>query len=154
MLGIIFAAHFGSYITLVIGAIVVLSTMFLWWRDVIRESRTPGLHTPVVRLGLRYGMLFFITSEVMFFVGFFWAFFNFALFPYLQGNGQTVWPPSDIHSFDPFHVPILNTMILLLSGTTITWAHHGLLENNRKTLVLGLGLTVLLGTQLHAVPGD
>jgi cytochrome c oxidase subunit III len=129
----------------VIGAIVVLSTMFFWWRDVIRESRTPGLHTPVVRLGLRYGMLFFITSEVMFFVGFFWAFFNFALFPYLQGNGQTVWPPSDIHSFDPFHVPILNTMILLLSGTTITWAHHGLLENDRKTLVLGLGLTILLG---------
>ena len=68
--------------------------MFFWWRDVVRESRTPGVHTPVVRLGLRYGMLFFISSEVMFFVGFFWAFFNFALFPDLQGNGQTVWPPS------------------------------------------------------------
>ena len=62
VLGIIFAAHFGSYITLVIGAVVVLGTMFFWWRDVVRESRTPGLHTPVVRLGLRYGMLFFITS--------------------------------------------------------------------------------------------
>ena len=145
VLGIIFAAHFGSYITLIAGAVVVLGTMFFWWRDVIRESRTPGLHTPVVRLGLRYGMLFFITSEVMFFVGFFWAFFNFALFPELQGNGETVWPPSTIHSFDPFHVPFLNTMILLLSGTTITWAHHGLLENDRKTLVTGLGLTILLG---------
>ena len=65
VLGIIFAAHFGSYITLVAGAVVVLGTMFFWWRDVIRESRTPGLHTPVVRLGLRYGMLFFISSEVM-----------------------------------------------------------------------------------------
>ena len=86
VLGIIFAAHFGSYITLVIGALIVLSTMFFWWRDVIRESRTPGLHTPVVRLGLRYGMLFFITSEVMFFVGFFWAFFNFALFPDTAGQ--------------------------------------------------------------------
>ena len=62
MLGIIFAAHFGSYIMLMIGAVIVLGTMFFWWRDVIRESRTPGLHTPVVRLGLRYGMLFFISS--------------------------------------------------------------------------------------------
>jgi cytochrome c oxidase subunit III len=82
---------------------------------------------------------------VMFFVGFFWAFFNFALFPHLQGNGETVWPPSTIHSFDPFHVPFLNTMILLLSGTTITWAHHALLERDQKTLVLALGLTILLG---------
>ena len=145
VLGIIFAAHFGSYVMLVIGALLVLGTMFFWWRDVVKESRTPGLHTPVVRLGLRYGMIFFISSEVMFFVAFFWAFFNFAIFPDTQGNGQTVWPPSTIHTFDPFHVPILNTMILLLSGTTVTWAHHCLLERDRKGLVWGLGLTVLLG---------
>src|SRR5579883_635324 len=81
VLGIVFAAHFGSYIVLVLGLAVVLCTMFFWWRSVIRESRTPGLHTPLVRLGLRYGMTLFIASEVMFFVGFFWAFFNFALFP-------------------------------------------------------------------------
>ena len=143
--GIILAAHFGSYALLVIGALLVFVTMFFWWRDVIRESRTPGLHTPVVRLGLRYGMLFFITSEVMFFVGFFWAFFNFALLPDTQGNGQTVWPPTTIHTFDPFHLPFLNTMILLLSGTTITWAHHALLNNDRKGLTAGLGLTILLG---------
>ena len=76
VLGIILAAHFGSYITLIIGALIVFATMFFWWRDVIRESRTPGLHTAIVRIGLRYGMLFFICSEVMFFVGFFWAFFK------------------------------------------------------------------------------
>jgi cytochrome c oxidase subunit 3 len=145
VLGIILAAHYGSWALLVIGVLIVLFTMLMWWRDVVRESRTPGLHTPIVRLGLRYGMMLFIASEVMFFVGFFWAYFNFLIFPETQGNGQTVWPPSNIQTFDPFHLPVLNTMILLLSGCTVTWAHHALLENNRKDLLTGLGLTILLG---------
>ncbi len=100
----------------------------------------------MVRLGLRYGMMFFITSEVMFFVAFFWAFFNFALFPeHVAGAKEMIWPPEGIHTFAPFHIPFLNTMILLLSGTTVTWAHHSLIENDRKGLVTGLLLTVLLG---------
>ncbi|MFL5254009.1 MAG: cytochrome c oxidase subunit 3 [Rhodopila sp.] len=145
LFGIVLAAHYGSYIMLVIGVLVVVSTMFFWWRDVVRESRTPGAHSPIVRLSLRYGMTLFIGSEVMFFVGFFWAYFNFLIFPETQGNGQTVWPPSTIHTFDPFHLPFLNTMILLLSGTTVTWAHHALLEGNRRDLLRGLGVTILLG---------
>ncbi|MCL2428847.1 MAG: cytochrome c oxidase subunit 3 [Alphaproteobacteria bacterium] len=148
VLGIILAAHFGSYIALVLGALIVFATMFFWWRDVIRESSTPGLHSPVVRLGLRYGMTFFIASEVMFFVGFFWAYFNFALFPENVAGAPAIaasWPPAGVHTFDPFHFPFLNTMILLLSGTTITWAHHCLIENDRKGLLWGLGLTILLG---------
>lgn len=144
--GIIVAAHYGSYPLLVLGVLLALAVMFFWWRDVVKESRTPGLHGPVVRLGLRYGMMLFITSEVMFFVGFFWAFFNFALFPEnVAGAVHPMWPPAGIHTFDPFHLPFLNTMILLLSGTTVTWAHHSLLENDRKGMLTGLGLTVLLG---------
>jgi cytochrome c oxidase subunit III len=144
--GIIMAAHFGNYFWLVLGVLIVLATMFMWWRDVLRESATPGLHSAIVRLGLRYGMMMFIASEVMFFVAFFWAYFHYALFPeHVSGAAQAVWPPAGVHTFDPFHLPFLNTMILLLSGCTVTWAHHSLLEGNRRGLVIGLLLTVLLG---------
>jgi cytochrome c oxidase subunit 3 len=152
--GIILAAHLGSYILLTLGVLGTVVIAYLWWSDVVREARTPGAHTPIVRLSLRYGMVLFITSEVMFFVGFFWAYFNFLIFPETQGDGQTVWPPSTITTFDPFHLPFLNTMILLLSGTTVTWAHHALLEGNKRDLVRGLGFTILLGlcfTGLQAV---
>jgi cytochrome c oxidase subunit III len=146
VVGIVMAAHYGSYALLVIGLVIVLATMFLWWRDVLRESRAAGVHTPVVRLGLRYGMMLFIASEVMFFVAFFWAYFNYALFPeHVLGTATPMWPPAGIHTFDPFHLPFLNTMLLLLSGCTVTWAHHSLLEGDRRGLVVGLGLTVLLG---------
>jgi cytochrome c oxidase subunit 3 len=143
--GIVLAAHYGNYVVLVLGVLTILATMFFWWRDVLREGAVPGAHSAIVRLGLRYGMTLFITSEVMFFVGFFWAYFNFLIFPDTQGDGQTVWPPATVHTFDPFHLPLLNTMILLLSGTTVTWAHHALLEGDRKNMLRGLGLTVLLG---------
>jgi cytochrome c oxidase subunit 3 len=155
VLGIVLAAHYGNYAFLALGIIMVLGTMFFWWRDVLRESRTPGVHTPVVRLGLRYGMTLFITSEVMFFVAFFWAFFHFALFPeHVAGDTAGIWPPPGIHTFDPFHIPFMNTMILLLSGTTVTWAHHSLIEGDRRGLIVGLGLTVLLGLSFTAFQID
>jgi cytochrome c oxidase subunit 3 len=149
--GIILAAHFKSYLMLIVGTLLTVVIAALWWRDVIKEARTPGAHGPIVRLGLRYGMTLFISSEVMFFVGFFWAYFNFLIFPETQGNGELVWPPSTIHTFDPFHLPFLNTMILLLSGTTVTWAHHSLLEGDRKGLITGLGITILLGLSFTAL---
>jgi cytochrome c oxidase subunit 3 len=133
---------------ILIGVVLVLFTMAGWWRDVIKESTTPGLHSPVVRLGLRYGMFLFIASEVMFFLAFFWAFFHFALFPEHTASG--VWPPKGVHVFDPWDLPFLNTLILLTSGVTVTWAHHALRENDRKGLVYGLTLTVLLGVAFTA----
>ena len=147
VVGIVRVAHQSSYWVLAVGILAVLGCMFGWWRSVLKESRTPGLHSPVVRLGLRYGMTLFISSEVMFFVAFFWAYFHFALYPehVLDAAGAAMWPPKGISTFDPFHFPFMNTMILLLSGCTVTWAHHALLEGDRKHFIMGLGLTVLLG---------
>ena len=146
VLGIVLLAHYGIHWMLYLGVAGLLATMFFWWRDVIRESRTPGMHTPIVRIGLRYGMMLFIASEVMFFVAFFWAYFHYALYPqHVSGAVEAIWPPKGILTFDPFGLPFLNTMILLLSGCTVTWAHHGLLHNDRKSLITGLALTVVLG---------
>ncbi|EFH09842.1 cytochrome c oxidase subunit 3 [Pseudoroseomonas cervicalis] len=144
--GIILFAQHGTHWVFGLGLLGVLVSMYFWFRDVVREARTPGIHTPVVRLGMRYGMVLFIASEVMFFVAFFWAYFHFALYPeHVSGAAKAIWPPAGIQTFDPFHLPLLNTLILLLSGCTVTWAHHALLENDRKGMLQGLGLTVLLG---------
>ena len=148
--GIVTAAHTGNYIPLGVGLVLILGVMAMWWRDVVRESRTPGLHSAVVRLGLRYGMTLFIASEVMFFVGFFWAYFHFALYPqHVLGTDTPAWPPVGIRTFNPFNLPLMNTLLLLLSGTTITWAHHelvhGKVNESKKYLIMGLGLTILLG---------
>ena len=132
-----------------IGLALVLYTMAGWWRDVINESVVLGNHTPVVKLHLRYGMLLFIASEVMFFVAWFWAYFNSALFFNDVSIGS--WPPAGIVTLDPWHFPLLNTMILLTSGTTVTWAHHALQQGNRKDAIWGLLITVLFGLSFTCV---
>ena len=128
------------------GFALVLLTMFVWWRDVVREGEYEGHHTGIVQIGLRYGMVLFIASEVMFFVAWFWIFFEGAIFHearLTEGWGQ--FPPEGIETFDPFHIPLINTLILLLSGTTVTWAHHALQVGDRKNAKLALALTVVLG---------
>ena len=125
------------------GLLLVLFTMYGWWSTVTDESSNRHALTPPTRLGLRYAMFLFIASEVMFFVAFFWAFFNYALYP--EHAHSPVWPPASVHVFNPWALPFLNTLILLTSGTTVTWAHHGLRENNRKALIWGLVLTIALG---------
>jgi cytochrome c oxidase subunit 3 len=132
----------------VIGMALLALTFVGWWRDVIKESVVEHDHTPVVKLGLRYGMLLFIASEVMFFVAWFWAYFNSAIFH--SDVGVATWPPSGITTLDPWHLPLLNTVILLTSATTVTWAHHALQHGDRKGAIQGLILTVLLGLSFTA----
>ena len=141
---------------MVLGFAIVGYTMIGWWRDVVREANR-GDHTPVVQLHLRYGMILFIASEVMFFLAWFWAYFDASLFP---GEAIQVaraeltgghWPPQGIETFDPWHIPLLNTLVLLTSGTTVTWAHHALQHGDRKGLKQGLLLTVILGALFTAL---
>ncbi|MFZ4607792.1 MAG: cytochrome c oxidase subunit 3 [Caulobacter sp.] len=140
----------------------VLFTMAGWWIDVTKEANA-GDHTPVVSIGLRYGMILFIASEVMFFVAWFWIFFEMVLF---QGNrtltpeignfegvaeAWKTWPPKGVELVPAFHLPLVNTLTLLLSGTTVTWAHHALQAGDRKAAKIGLFLTLVLGVLFTSI---
>nr|YP_010042061.1 cytochrome c oxidase subunit 3 [Douinia plicata]QPB46089.1 cytochrome c oxidase subunit 3 [Douinia plicata] len=132
----------GGGTLLCLGLGMILYTMFVWWRDVVRESTYEGHHTFVVQLGLRYGMILFIVSEVMFFLAFFWAFFHSSLAPTVEIGA--IWPPKGISVLDPWGIPFLNTLILLSSGAAVTWAHHAILAGLKQQAVYALTATVLL----------
>lgn len=134
-----------------LGFLIVIYTMFVWWRDVVREATFEGHHTSIVQLGLKYGMVLFILTEVMFFVSFFWAFFDSSLSPNVEVGA--VWPPMGIQPFNSWEVPLLNTLILLLSGVTITWAHHAILAARRSQAILGLFFTIFLGVLFTGLQG-
>nr|AXS66035.1 cytochrome c oxidase subunit 3 [Languriidae sp. KM-2017] len=143
MMGLIKWFHLYSINLFLIGMTITLLVMFQWWRDVTREATFQGLHTLKVTLGMRWGMILFITSEVFFFISFFWGFFHSSLSPTVEIG--MMWPPKGIITFNPIEIPLLNTLILLTSGLTVTWAHHGLMENNYNQAFQGLLLTVILG---------
>lgn len=128
---------------LVLGLFLTIITLIQWWRDVIREATFQGHHTRNVSKGLRWGIILFITSEVLFFFAFFWAYFHRRLAPVTDLG--SCWPPTGIYPLNPFQVPLLNTAVLLGSGVTVTWAHHRLMERNRNNSIIGLLATCTLG---------
>nr|YP_009648527.1 cytochrome c oxidase subunit III [Micromus angulatus]AMW67870.1 cytochrome c oxidase subunit III [Micromus sp. YW-2016]ARO47898.1 cytochrome c oxidase subunit III [Micromus angulatus]QCE31815.1 cytochrome c oxidase subunit III [Micromus angulatus] len=136
---------------LLLGNIITLLTMYQWWRDITREGTYQGLHTLAVTTGLRWGMILFIISEVFFFISFFWAFFHSSLTPSIE-IGQS-WPPIGINTFNPLEIPLLNTIILLSSGVTITWAHNALMKNNFTQTTQGLFFTIILGVYFSILQG-
>ncbi len=143
----------------------LIATFFMWFKNIVVEAER-GDHTPVVQLHMRYGMILFIASEVMFFVGWFWSFFDFALFPtalqFDEATGATTslfgtegavatFIPEGMQVLDPFALPLLNTLILLCSGTTVTWAHHALIHGDRTGLKQGLWATIALGALFSCI---
>nr|AXS65415.1 cytochrome c oxidase subunit 3 [Tenebrionoidea sp. 6 KM-2017] len=149
--GIVKWFHFFNMSLFLIGMISMLMIMFQWWRDITREGTFQGHHTFNVTMGLRWGMILFITSEIFFFISFFWGFFHNSLSPSIEIG--MLWPPKGIYTFNPLQIPLLNTMILLTSGLTVTWAHHSLMENNYKQTSQSLLITVILGIYFSILQG-
>lgn len=138
----------GGYM-LSLGLTMILYSMYVWWRDIVRESTYEGHHTQAVQVGLRWGMILFIVSEVMFFLAFFWAFFHSSLAPTIELGA--VWPPKGIQVLNPWEIPFLNTVILLSSGASVTWAHHAILAGFRRQAIISLLVTVFLAAFFTAL---
>lgn len=141
--GIIIWFHKNNINIFYLGITILLLTIYQWWRDIVRERTFQGKHTLKVVSGLKIGIILFIISEVLFFISFFWAFFHRRLSPTVEIG--IIWPPKGITTFNPIHIPLLNTIILLCSGITITWAHHALIEKNHKQTNQRLIITIILG---------
>ena len=149
--GLLIGFHDLDYTLFLARRLLIILTVIQWWRDVSREGAFQGLHTSIVEAGLRWGIVLFIVSEVLFFISFFWAFFHRRSAPAIEIGSQ--WPPKGIVAFNPFSVPLLNTIILLSSGVRVTWAHHSLIAGNHSQRVISLGITVILGFYFTLIQG-
>ena len=153
-----FHGYINGGFTSFFGFCIILYIMFTWWRDITREGTYEGQHTARVQAGLRMGVLLFIVSEIMFFFAFFWAFFHSSLNPTFAIGG--VWPPMFLVILNPWKVPLLNTIILLSSGATVTLAHHAIVAGEKKeasnalvwTVLLALFFTFLQGFEYVSAP--
>nr|YP_011036672.1 cytochrome c oxidase subunit III [Stroggylocephalus agrestis]WRK21276.1 cytochrome c oxidase subunit III [Stroggylocephalus agrestis] len=143
MLGMIMWINKNNFLLISLGIMIILISSFQWWRDVIRESTFQGLHTNKVVKNMKWGMILFIVSEIMFFSSFFWSFFHSSLSPSIEIG--LIWPPLGIKTFNPMSIPMLNTLILLYSGISMTWAHHAILCNNFSQSMKSMIITVFLG---------
>lgn len=150
--GIVKWFHLYNISLILNGLLLTIMVSIQWWRDISRERTFQGLHTFKVLTGIKWGIILFIVSEVFFFLSFFWGFFHRRLSPTIEIG--ILWPPQGIYPFNPFQIPLLNSIILLSSGVTVTWSHHRIIENNLRQRSKRLLITILLGiyfTSLQAL---
>nr|AZZ89119.1 cytochrome c oxidase subunit 3 [Magadhaideus sp. n. SX-2018] len=143
LMGTVMWFHFKETSNMINGTILTILCSYCWWRDISRESTYQGSHTNLVIKGLKLGMMMFIVSEIMFFFSFFWSFFHSSLSPSIEIGMN--WPPKQIKPFNPTEIPLLNTIILLSSGVSVTWAHQSILANKFKSLNKSIMMTVIMG---------
>ena len=141
--------HSKSMMLFSVSTFMMLLVIYQWWRDISREGSFQGLHTNIVEIGLRWGIILFITSEVIFFISFFWAFFHRSLSPNVELG--CLWPPIGVEAFNPWKVPLMNTIILLSSGVRVTWSHHALMEGDFSNAGQSLTITIVLGIYFTAI---
>nr|YP_009136544.1 cytochrome c oxidase subunit 3 [Gnathostomula armata]AKD00019.1 cytochrome c oxidase subunit 3 [Gnathostomula armata] len=134
---------FGSYAMLLFSVFLLSTILFTWWKDVSHESSYEGMHAYSVSKSIQYGMIWFIISEIMFFSAFFWSFFDSSLVP--LSKSYMIWPSFLVTALNPVEVPLLNTLILLSSGVTVTLSHHSMIKGFYKESFYSLVLTVFLG---------
>nr|ALO20792.1 cytochrome c oxidase subunit 3 [Plotocnide borealis] len=142
-LGLVIYFHYSKLLLLICGLIIIILCLIMWLKDIIREATFQGYHTKKALLGLKMGFILFIVSEILFFFSFFWAFFHSSLSPAIEIG--VIWPPTGINPLNPFSIPLLNTIVLLSSGATVTWAHHSIVKGNRNEAIISLLLTIILG---------
>ncbi len=136
---------------LLLSLFILFLIRYQWWRDISREASYQGLHRFIVENGIRLGIILFIVSEVIFFLSFFWAFFHRRLCPNIELGNR--WPPLGVIPFNPLAVPFLNTVILLSSGVSVTWAHHAIICGIHNQASYSLVLTIILGAYFTVVQG-
>lgn len=143
--------QFKTYTPLILSLTLTILCATQWWRDVFREGNMEGDHSVKATKGIKLGIILFITSEILFFFSFFWAFFQRSISPNIELGIK--WPPVGITLFNPLNIPLINTIILLSSGVSITWAHHAIIISKYKTSLKGIIITVFLGVYFTLLQG-
>jgi cytochrome c oxidase subunit 3 len=121
----------------------------IWWKNTSFEANKEGLHQKKITNTIKKSIILFIVSEVLFFLRFFWSFFHSGISPSIEIG--IMWPPQRIKPFNPINVPLLNTIILIRSGFSVTWSHHEIIKKNLKKTIKALTVTIILGAYFTAL---